>query len=737
MELKLVTLLGATVVLASCSGGGSGGGTGVDTPTVQQAVSADAGPDQTVQGGSEVTLDAAGTVNIGSVTSIVWRQVSGEGVTIAGPDPARFAAPILSCDSVLTFEARVTGSSGRLNADTVDVLVMASPDAEPQTVTVDAGPDRVVEIGGTEVVLSGSASASCGSIRSTSWTQTAGTPVTLNPYYYCSDDYLECSLSDNTVTFSAPFVDADTVLTFAVTATSDRDSTTTDSVEISIRPSRLVQVDTQYGTMEGLANGGLRSFGGIRYAAPPVGALRFRPPEIPEFVGGVTETKAPAPQCIQLELSATVYDPDRVFGQEDCLFLNIWVPDDAESHPVMVVLHGGTSNGIDGRDLALQTGLIVVAPNRRVGVFGSLGLEELISESPDHTASNYGVLDTVAALRWIRDNISAFGGDPDRVMINGLSAGGGVACSLFAAPSAAGLFSSAALMSGVCGQRFLLDEMPGEISSFPPLTELHAPLIAAAGCRGAADKLACLRDLPVEAVLEAAASLPTTNGNFSRFAPNPVIDGVVVTTNPRLALDKRTAGDFPLIAGSTRDEVRNLTTLPPAMSDDDYRAFLATLGPNVVDELYALYPPTDFGAPRDAAYMFLSDLVFGCPAQVLVEAASHNRRAYLYLITRGLTASGYAVHGTGYPFLFGAFEAWRVEVNQGALDLKAALQSGWASLSGTPAQPPQIMAGTSGDFVWPAYDDVEARFMEFGDPVQIGNSYRGDRCATLGTLIPF
>jgi para-nitrobenzyl esterase len=489
-----------------------------------------------------------------------------------------------------------------------------------------------------------------------------------------------------------------------------------------------LQVTISNGTIEGSLNSSARAFLGVRYAAPPTGCLRFRPPQEPAFAAGVTPAQSMPSRCIQIFNGATL-------GDEDCLFLNVWAPNDTATHPVMVWLHGGNINALDGSKLAAATGAVVVAPNRRVGIFGTMALQQLADESPDHATGTYAVQDTLAALRWIQRNIAAFGGDPARVLVNGGSAGGSIACSLAAAPAARGLFSALSVQSGVCRPRLVVDASLSRYSTAPPLKTLHAPLIAATACDTASNTLDCLRNLPTQKLLDAAAALPTLPAGGPAVPVAPIIDGVVVVSDPYSALEAQVAGTFRVVAGSTTDEMRSIVTLP-AMDDAAFRTFLRDRFAASADALYTLYSPGAYSTPTDAAYMLLSDLLFGCPAEALVRAASSNRPAHLYQFTRNAPALGYAPHGGDYPYMFDLLEEAGIPVDQAAVDLRAASQSAWASLAATPAATPMVDAGSRGRFAWPVYSAANPQVLDLGDPVRVDASYRAGRCTTLNAVEP-
>src|SRR3954465_13939527 len=214
-----------------------------------------------------------------------------------------------------------------------------------------------------------------------------------------------------------------------------------------------VTIDT--GTLEGLDTAGVMVFRGIPYAAPPVGPLRWKPPKPAESWTGVRPAAQLGHNCIQHQPYSDI-DPFAAGVSEDCLYLNVWTKslDNRAPRRVMVWIHGGGffagfggEERHNGARLA-QKGAVVVTLNYRLGPFGFLAHPALATESEHHAAGNYGLLDQIAALQWVRRNIARFGGDPNRVTIFGESAGGMSVGSLIASPLAKGLFAHAILESG-------------------------------------------------------------------------------------------------------------------------------------------------------------------------------------------------------------------------------------------------------------------------------------------------
>jgi len=307
-------------------------------------------------------------------------------------------------------------------------------------------------------------------------------------------------------------------------------------------------VATTSGLVSGLvsADGAVRTFRGIPFASPPTGELRWRAPRPAPPWPKARQAIAFGPRCIQ----APVYD-DMVFRDqpsEDCLYLNVWTPAKAagEKLPVMFWIHGGgfqagsaSEPRQDGERLA-RKGVVVVSANHRLGVFGFLAHPGLSAESGRGASGNYAFMDMVAALDWVRDNASAFGGDPGNVTIFGESAGSFAVSALMASPPAQGLFHRAIGESGA----FVGSGGPIPPKDLKRSEEQGAALAVAL----AVDSVAALRAKTADEVLQAALRL--------RASFRPTIDGYVL---PRTATEVFAAGGqsrVPLLAGWNADEMR-------------------------------------------------------------------------------------------------------------------------------------------------------------------------------------
>ncbi len=283
------------------------------------------------------------------------------------------------------------------------------------------------------------------------------------------------------------------------------------------------QVQVAQGRLVGRQSDGIESFKGVPFAAPPVQALRWRPPQAPASWSGERDAGDVGAICIQAPANG---DPGVGPGtpSEDCLTLNVWRPaGQGEPLPVMVWIHGGGYNNgsgtpplYDGTNLA-RRGMVVVTINYRLGRLGFFDHPALAFErAAGEPAGNYGVMDQIAALQWVRDNIAVFGGDPDQVTIFGESAGGAAVMQLMVAPTARGLFRRAVVQSGLGRQRsaLLADDRPGR----PSAQTLGTIFARSAGLPNAtADDL---RRLPAERLLTPMPAF---------YSDNLVVDGQVLS----------------------------------------------------------------------------------------------------------------------------------------------------------------------------------------------------------------
>ena len=349
-----------------------------------------------------------------------------------------------------------------------------------------------------------------------------------------------------------------------------------------------VQVRTTFGTLEGTTEKGTTAFKGVPFAAPPVGELRWRSPQPPTAWDGVRKADKFSASCMQFKAGERLPWTREFMVQndvsEDCLYLNIWTPrvDASANLPVIVYIHGGSfregSGAVDvykGSNLAAKQ-VVVITINYRLGVFGFLAHPELTAESEHHSSGNYGLLDQIAALRWVHANIAQFGGDPHNVTIWGQSAGAFSVATLVASPAAEGLFQQAQTDSGLGVSGFPMTALEGaEQNGIKFATEHHAASIKE------------LRALPADALIYVPDPKAGMAGAF-RFAP--IVDGWVLPDTPNNMNAKGSDSDVPVLAGYQADEFALF--FQPIHTLDEYHHLIQKRYGDMAAEFEKLYPVT-------------------------------------------------------------------------------------------------------------------------------------------------
>lgn len=376
-------------------------------------------------------------------------------------------------------------------------------------------------------------------------------------------------------------------------------------------------------TTDGLVRGVVatdhRTFSGMPFAAPPVGELRWRSPQPVQPWDDVRDATHTADVCPQ---------PGR--GSEDCLYLNVTAPRGADRLPVMVWLHGGgfvagAGSDYDTTGLAVDGGVLVVTLNYRLGALGFLDAGD------DPAAGNFGLADQQAALRWVHDNIAAFGGDPGNVTLFGQSAGAYSVCAQLASPGAQGLFGKAIIQSGPCANSFVTAEQARRRA---------AALQTRLGC----PDIACLRAKPRgEFVGLDEADVISATGTLGDMPWLPVVGEGFLPRQPIDALP----GGIPLIQGTTREEMRPFVVAQPIAAEDYPRVLEHVFGKQAQAVLNE-YPLANYPSPVAALAAVLTDWgqkVGACPALDTDKAAKH---VYAYEFSEGDAA-----HSDELPYLFG------------------------------------------------------------------------------------
>jgi para-nitrobenzyl esterase len=474
-------------------------------------------------------------------------------------------------------------------------------------------------------------------------------------------------------------------------------------------------VKTTNGSVQGLVKDGVQVLKGIRYGAPPVGPLRFMPPAKPKPWKGAadaTEFGAPAIQMAPpISASpatdfgrqlATIYPtPAEIKIQnEDCLFLNVWTPalGGATKRPVMVWIHGGGyayGSGAwpiyDGANLARKGDVVVVTLNHRLNVFGYLYLGQLANDAYARSG-NAGMLDLVAALEWVRDNIEAFGGDPGNVTIMGESGGGAKVSTLLAMPAAKGLFHRAIIQSGP-GLRGVPKDSATRTAK-GVLDELQI---------GAADTKA-LQCLPAEDILAAAFAAAAKAGGgpmggMMRLAP--VVDGVVLPSDPFTPAAPEISANVPILIGSNKDEMTLFTaaepwfgTLTDAQLVERAKLIAGAKAEPLIAAFRKLHP--DYSPTYLLNQVLTANTMFGGSITLAERKAAQNAApAYMYyLIWETPVVNGLfkTPHTLDIPFMFDNVDKARVLVGPGPEPEALARQMSGAWLSfartGNPNWPP-------------------------------------------------
>lgn len=465
-----------------------------------------------------------------------------------------------------------------------------------------------------------------------------------------------------------------------------------------------VAVRTPYGVLRGRATASGLAFLGVRYAEPPVGARRWKPPVAFRPAGGVADAAAFGASPPQIASPATAwraaFAPNAT--SEDCLNLNVWTPAaDSGRRPVLVHVFGGgfetggASEGPqDGAALSALSGAVVVRTNFRIGALGFLHLADAFGD--EFASANLGLLDLIVALEWVRENIGALGGDPDNVTIFGLSSGAFMIAALFAAPRARGLFAKAWMQSGSASR--VLTRAQG--------AEVAAAFLREAGV--AAGDTPALERLTIETILAAQRKVAALDLG-DRNAPGGrtlgiVEDGTSLPEHPLRAFERGDARAAPIVLGHTRDEARlwfavGAMRIPQGF--DDVQAEVARFaGADAGAPLFAFYrarfPAAD---PTTLREKFLNDAVYGVPALRTARAhAGAGGRAFLYRFDwapPGDLARLGAAHGFDEAFVWNVADEARFppcaadpSAAKVALSMSSALIAfagngapGWASLN--------------------------------------------------------
>lgn len=463
------------------------------------------------------------------------------------------------------------------------------------------------------------------------------------------------------------------------------------------------------GAVEGEANENLLVFKGVPYALPPVGVARWKPPVAMPAWSEVRNAKRFAPACVQpTPRPGSIYANEHAEMSEDCLSLNVWTPKEARKAPVFVWIHGGalttgaSSEAMyDGAKLA-ERGVVVVSINYRLGILGYLAHPLLSAESGEGISGNYGLLDQIEALRWVKNNIEAFGGDPSNVTIAGESAGALSVMYLMASPPARGLFHKAIAQSA-----YMISTPELKQARFGENTAeaIGSRLIAAVG----AQDLAALRAIDAEKLTNVAAQ--------AGYFPLGTIDGRVLPRQLVDVFDRGEQAPVPIIAGFNSGEIRSLRFLaPPAPADAaTYEASIRSRYADLADNYLKLYPSKSL---EESVLAATRDALYGWTAERLVtKQTALSQPAFLYIFDHGYPAADaaglHAFHAAELPYVFGTARRtpplWpKIPGTTAEATLSNAMLEYWTSFarSGEPSAASQPQ--------WRAYGSTRA-YMDFAD----------------------
>ncbi|MBI5529693.1 MAG: carboxylesterase family protein [Deltaproteobacteria bacterium] len=491
-------------------------------------------------------------------------------------------------------------------------------------------------------------------------------------------------------------------------------------VEVEPQPGLAV---TDKGAVRGFRSSETWAFLGVPYAAPPTRGLRFRDPVSHGCWTGVRDAATWSQKCMQLD------NQQNVVGDEDCLYLNVWTPADytpESRYPVMFWIHGGSNvvgsasdqldDGtfmFDGTKLATKGRAVVVTIDYRLGVLGFLLHPELSAESPRCSSGNYGTLDMIAALKWVKRNIAGFGGDPDHVMIFGVSSGSIETCALVVSPAARGLFSSAIMQSGPCAAN------PFEVA-----TLAGRQFAEALGCDAGGGVPGCLREAPAEELLLAA---PSPTYDVTQLA----VDGYVIPEAPLAAIEAGRHNHVPMTIGVNSEEMGQAVG---PMDEGEFAqriqaAYAGRLpGP---DEVLSMYRISDYGDDARKAYVaLLSDIWYICDGRRAARAAVRGQEepVFRYYFTHAFQAGGEeyaaqgAYHSAEVAYVFDYLALWWYAPTEGERALSDAMIGYWSrfAATGNPRGPDAPR--------WPRYTKRDDRYLRLDDPISDGDGIRTTQC---------
>ena len=486
-------------------------------------------------------------------------------------------------------------------------------------------------------------------------------------------------------------------------------------------PGAVVEVDS--GRLQGSEPApGVRAYLGIPYAQPPVGALRWQPPQPVARWAGVRAALEHESPCPQQDAGWNTRDAAR--GAEDCLHLNVWAPAAAGKYPVMVYLHGGSNiagsatESVSTGAALVGHGVVFVSVDYRLGIFGFLRSPELDAESPRHTSGDYGLMDQIAALEWVKRNIAAFGGDPARVMLFGQSAGSVDTGLLMASPRARGLFSRA------------LEESGQVVGLMPTATKEESEQAWAPVVKQLGGTLAAMRAAPLAEVMKADKDAPKTPPEAFWGHRGASVDEWNLTELPAKTFAEGREAPVPLVIGVNVQEI-----VSKGMSASWVEHLMtANVGAEDAKELEAIYAaPGADPLLGDVGARYQTDRDFRCPVvQVAEWHASHGFPTYVYQFDRPDPGQGGAQHSSELMYVFHYLPTTATPEDKA---IGAMVESYWTTFAKTGSP-----SGAAGAPAWPKFNAAAKDYLEFpavSAEVKVKDGLGGEACKVLsGDVLP-
>jgi para-nitrobenzyl esterase len=478
------------------------------------------------------------------------------------------------------------------------------------------------------------------------------------------------------------------------------------------------------GPIAGMQKDGVRCYKGIPYAAPPVGELRWKLPQAPESWEEPRECREFGPSCPQYkdQITKGLNKMD-----EDCLYLNIWTPAGAQEDrlPVMVWIHGGgflTGSGslptYEGQNLAKKGNVVVVTINYRLGKFGFLAHPELTKESPNKASGNYGLMDQVFALKWVRENIARFGGDPGNVTIFGESAGAVSVCALIASPLAKGLFHRAIAESGGASNKLPYLNQDAQL---PSAESKGVEFCRKLGVDEEEGAIALLRKKSWQEILEADDDRITLPGSTIPLC----IDGYVLPATPLGIIESGKGADVPFMLGTNKDEGTLFVSRVKIDTLWKLRAALVLLLGDKTDEALKLYGARDDASAKKAFEKILGDGFVVSTRRTARAHADAGRQTYLYHFTHSLPWAD--------RMGLGSFHGFEIAYVFDNMPLTAGFRAADRELSDKMIKCWTRFARTgnpSGEGIpeWPAYSTEKDQHMVFDIETKLDKNLRKEYC---------